>query len=1090
VLHIYCLGELQLTHDNSLLPRLATQKAASLLAYLILHPGRSHPREALAEMLWPNRPSQNARRSLHTALWQIRRSLKRAGLEPDDFFFATDQAVGWHAPASRVWLDVHDFEAGADSTEIESLQRAVALARGEFLEGLHDDWCLEERYRLQEKLLQALGRLSEHCLADHCFADALAYARRILQIDNLREEAYRAAMLALYQLGERSAALEQFAACARVLRAELGVEPSSATRALQQAIAGETLPRVAGSPSLVRAAEVEPSPRALYDPQQIPFTGRDVELRQLSDWWQAGRVPLLLIRGEAGVGKTRLAQEWSAALGYGGTRVCLGRSYAFERLLPYQAIAEAVRELLVAAPEAALSALPGWVSAQLARLLPEITERVPHAAPPGDQGQSQLFNAVARGIAHLAADGLALFVIHDLQWAGESTVALLEYLVRQRLGRNVRWLATAREEDLPGSEAGAALERLRREGLVLDLPLPRLDAAQVTAWIGQWSGLGERASSFAARLHRDTQGNPFFIAKTIEALFEAHALWDGGRGWEGAVLLSGGLPFPGTARELIEARLRRLPARSLEAIRVAAVLGKEFDLSVLRGAWGVAEEKALDALDDLLRAQLVQESATPGGRDYEFSHDKIQETVYAGLPRARRAALHRRAGAAIEAEYGTAAAAELAHHYGRSNQWPLAIQWAVRAGDRALELPAYGDARGFLEQARAQLERLEAGAVTVPVQMALSAGLCSVYWSLRSATLLMPAAEKLLSLAQAAGDARCQVEALWRLGQGMGLAKDARCQATFEQARALAEQSQSPRLPDLLHALAMYEGWSENRWELTLQRLAEALAAAERTGVRYSVGIAVGTARMFTGDLGGSLAAYQQAIIEKEELGDLAGAAVGQANLAEDYLLLHLPERARQPLARAREMTEALGRQDADVYRCLGWMHHLAGQQGPAREWLQRALDLARETAHVHYLREVFHNYCALLIDCGEPDRALGLAQELCANPAFDWGPTDLLPSYTRGLAWLALNRLDQAEADLISAVQRGERTRTSPRLWAVYATLSRLHARQGRTEAAMAATGRAEQLVASLAQSLAPFADVRQEFLGAVLPLIEYPRR
>src|SRR5579859_1872479 len=367
------MGGLRLAHGRTPLPRLATQKAGSLLAYLVLHPDRSHPRETLAEMLWPNRPGKNARRSLHTALWQVRRALKQAGLDPSDYLFATDLALEWRAPADSVWLDVREFEAGADSAEVESLQRAVELVRGEFLDGIHDDWCLDERYRLQEKLLRALTRLTEHYLAERRFADALAYARRTLQLDNLREEAYRAAMLALYHLGERTAALEQFAACARVLQAELHTEPSGETRALHQAIADESLRRLAPNPSRVIAAEAERSLRAPYDPQRIAFTGRDFELHQLSAWWQARRVPLALVSGEAGVGKTRLAQEWSAALGYAGTQVCLGRCYAFERLLPYQAIAEAVRELVARTADAALGALPAWVNAELVRLLPEMT---------------------------------------------------------------------------------------------------------------------------------------------------------------------------------------------------------------------------------------------------------------------------------------------------------------------------------------------------------------------------------------------------------------------------------------------------------------------------------------------------------------------------------------------------------------------------------------------------------------------------------------------------------------------------------------------------------------------------------------------
>jgi|DewCreStandDraft_5_1066085.scaffolds.fasta_scaffold04804_7 DNA-binding SARP family transcriptional activator len=1090
MLCVYLLGDLHLASDATWLPRLATQKAASLLAYLVMHPGRHYPREVLAEMLWPNRPSENARRSLHTALWQIRRVLKQAHLNPNDYLFASNLAIAWCAPPSSVWLDIREFETCADATEIGALQRAVELYRGEFLDGVYDDWCLEERYRLQEKLLQALSRLTDLCLVDHRFADALAFARRTLQADNLREDAYRAAMLALYQLGQRTAALDQFAVCARVLKAELNVAPSAETRALYQAIVNESLPKLTPSRPLTVAAESQQAARAPYDPERVPFAGRASELRQLSAWWQRRREPLALISGEAGVGKTRLAHEWSVAQGYLGTQVGLGHCYAFERVLPYQAIGEALRELVALTPDATLAALPGWVIAELVRLLPGLTERLPGWMPSDSQDQARLFDAITRALSHLAASQPVLFVIEDLHQAADSTLALLEYLLRRGQGnQRVRWLATARQEDLASGDINALLQRLRRDALVFEVPLKRLDAHAVAAWIGAWSGLGERASALAARLYRETEGNPFFLTETIKLLFETGELCDEGRGWEGAVLAGGGLPFPRSAQELIQARLRRLPARTLEALNVAAVMGKEFDLNVLRLAWGGSEDDALTALDDLLRAQLIRESVTSGGRDYAFTHDKIQETAYADLPGAKRAALHRRVGAALEAAYGAEAAAELVHHYRQAGEMLRAVQWGIRAGERALALSAYGDARRYLEQARENLGGLGAAAIAPEQHMALYAGLCDVYWSSRSATQLVPAAESLLSLAQATGDVPYQVEALWRLGLGYGLARDARCYATFEQARALAEEAQHRRLPNILHALATYIGWSRGDWRLALERLDEAATAARRMGVRLDVWIAIGTGRMFTSDLGGSIAAYQQAALEWEALGDQGKVAVALNNLAEDYLLLHLPERAREPLRHDQEILNTLGTEDADTLRLVGWMHHLSGDFVEARRWLQRALDLARETNHVHYLREVLHNICAFLIDAGEPERALELAQEFCSNPACDWGEADLLPAYTRGLVWLALDRLDEAEADLTLAVQKGERTHTSPRLWELYIALGRLRARQGQGQAARAAYDRARQLISELARSLDPFPDVRQEFLNAVLPRLNSPQ-
>jgi DNA-binding SARP family transcriptional activator len=1119
MLRISLLGSLRLAVDQAAapVPRLATQKATSLLAYLVTRRGREHPRESLAELFWPDRPATNARRSLHTALWHIRRALQQAGLDPDDFLTAGELAIAWHAPPARFWLDVDEFEACSAAAEPAALQHAVDLYRGGFLDGHYDDWCVQERERLEVRLLDTLARLADAALAEARFAEALLHARHSLQIDPLREDAQRAAMFALYQLGQRAAALDQFAACRERLQAELGIEPSAETRALQRAIVDETLPRrPARGGASVAPAGAWPG-ATTYDPQRIPLAGRVDERRRLDDWWQQRHESLALLVGEAGVGKTRLAEEWTSALRARGVPVRSGRCYAFERAVPYQAISELLREWLALVPDATLAAWPGWVTAQLARLLPELGERLagPAEGPragasqePAQElgqalgqelgqelGQGRLFDAVARVLAQLAASEPSLLVVDDLHWAAESTLALLEYLVhRSPLRQSLRWLVTARQEELPGGPAQALLERLQRDRLVYALPLARLGAATVAEWIGAWSGLGERASAFAARLYRETEGNPFFLTKTVESLFESGELRDEGQGWTGAALAgqaAGELPFPHTARELIRVRLRRLPARSAAVLRVAAVLGREFDADVLRAAWAGAEADLLNALDDGLRSQLIRENDAPGARDYEFSHVKIQETVYHDLSRAKRAALHRRVGTALEGEYGDAAAATLQHHYSQAGELARAVRWGVVAGERALALSAYADARRHFEQAREQFERLAPGAVSLECRLALVAGLCRVYKFWRLPARLVPAAEELLALAETAGEPARQVEALLQLGHGLGMANDTRALATLERAHALAAAVESPLLPEIVYRMGTYVGW-QGDWTRALGYFDAALAACDRFGdqrmpVRVLIGLGVG--RMFTSDLGGSIAAYQRALAEAETLGEQENAAIALNNLADDYLLLRLPGRAREPLRRAQEIYTAIGVQNLDLQRLGGVLLHQTGELAQARAALERTLALARAAHNADDERELCHDVCAVLLDLGEREPALQLAEAFRSNPALHYGDDDWLPAYTRGIVWLALGRLSEAEAELSRAAQKAERLRNTPRLWQVYAALGRLHALQGEPEAAEAACARARTLVQAIAGSLERLPDVRQEFLSAALALVDAAR-
>ena len=313
MLHIHLLGSVRLEHDAVLLPALATHKATSLLGYLVMHAGRTHRRETLAELFWPDRPATSARRSLHTALWQIRHALKQGGLDPDEFLTGNGTFVEWPLN-DAIQIDVVDFEAAVILSSTAALQRAVDLYEGPFLEGLYDNWCIEERYRLEELYLQALGSLATAYRSEGNFAVALEQTRRLLKIDPLCEDAHRVAMETLYQLHQRAAALQQYETCARLLKRELNAEPSIETRRLRAAILDESLlvlnPDLNSidlpAPVASRDRSSNTNHPLLFDATGVPFADRREELAWLTSWWTDRREPMALISGEAGAGKTRL----------------------------------------------------------------------------------------------------------------------------------------------------------------------------------------------------------------------------------------------------------------------------------------------------------------------------------------------------------------------------------------------------------------------------------------------------------------------------------------------------------------------------------------------------------------------------------------------------------------------------------------------------------------------------------------------------------------------------------------------------------------------------------------------------------------
>jgi DNA-binding SARP family transcriptional activator len=377
-LRLFLLGALDIRHDGQQVPKPPTLKSQSLFAYLALHRQRPQRRERLADLFWGDRAERRARRSLTTALWHIRRCLPR-----EDWLLA-DVHSAQLDPQADLWLDVAEFEALVARPEMSCLQAAVMLYRGAFLDGFYDDWVLNERYRLETLFAEVLARLMVGLESEGDYDSALAVGLQLLQHDPLREDAHRLAMRAYCRLGQRYAALEQYRRCQQIVQHELGTEPMAETAELYQAILAGRLE--AGQPAAVSIASVAslPSLPAGYNPLDPvvrgPLVGREPEMAFLRERYQdaqAGTGGLLLVQGEAGVGKTRLVEEFADHLRWHGVRVLWGRCYEFERLLPYQPLGEALQALLSALAPGELANLPAWILAELVHLVPELSEKLP-----------------------------------------------------------------------------------------------------------------------------------------------------------------------------------------------------------------------------------------------------------------------------------------------------------------------------------------------------------------------------------------------------------------------------------------------------------------------------------------------------------------------------------------------------------------------------------------------------------------------------------------------------------------------------------------------------------------------------------------
>ncbi len=981
-LKIRLFGNLELHRDAVLLPKPSTLKSQSLLAYLLVHRHQAHSRDKLAGLFWGERPERKARQSLSNALWHIRHALSAHTPAAPEYILADVHQVRFNT-ATDYWLDVEEFERLADSRwqmadgspnrdAICHLQSAISLYRGNFLEDFYDDWCVDERYRLEARFLTALTELIVACRALGDFEASLAYACRLLQHDPLREDVHVEVMRLYCELGDRNAALQQYQRCRAILARELGVEPMPETTALFDDIREGRL-QVRRPARAWRRPEPPERPEGrgrhpLEVTERPPLVGRERELAQLAEAWQraaAGQGGLLLVSGEAGVGKTRLVERLAESVRWRGSRVLWGRCYAYERSLPYQPLSEALRAVLPLLDEMEPAALSQWWILEMTRLLPELQERLadrPADIPlePGLE-QARLFEAVARFLGRLAESAPILLVLEDVHWGAESTLAFLHFAARHLRTNSILAVGTFRPEEVaPGHPLQRLREELRLEALVEELDLARLSSEAVEALLRGMSGLGEAAKPLAWRLYHQTEGNPFFLTETVRALFEMELLSLVDGVWAGDLdALSEGrqpLPLPRTVREAIESRLSRLSETAREVLRVAAVAGREFDFDVLQSAWTGGEETTLRALDELLRRQLIREGISPAGRDYEFNHHLIQEVVYQGLSRPQRQWLHQLVGEAMEAcrawQLGEVAV-ELAYHFEAAGAWERAVTYLLRAGDRARRAYANQDALTRYDRALEILRR----------QFPTRGGPADVNrWRLTVEFDLLAAREEVLHLLGRREDQTADLAAMADIAQALG--------DPLRQAQALDRRA--------AFALAL-DQYAEAE-EAAQAALALHRAQGNRPGESTSL-VALGRARRAAGDYPRALAHWQAALAIRQETDDRAGQGETLSYIGGVYYIQGDYHQALAHWERALAIQQQTGERAAEALGLthIGLAHEMVGDYAQALSYQDQALTLHREIGYRHGEALALANLASHACLAGDYAQALHHGEEVLA---------------------------------------------------------------------------------------------------------------
>ncbi len=683
-LAVRLLGELEVARGSRRLELPQSKKTRALLAFLVVT-GRSHRRERLCELLWD--VTDDPRGALRWSLSRLRTLVN----EPGTCRILADRSTVAFQPEEAA-VDLSELRQslarGTEAKPVQELEKLAAMFRGEFLEGLDlpdfhhfHSWCIAEREQARTEHAAILGALIARLSSRP--RDALPYARVLVRIDPLNESAHANLVRLLAAAGKRAEAEQQHAASDRLLK-ELGAPRSKELEeARRLLVARPSSPIRAGA--AISGAEAHPQwepERPVQSSADHPaeLVGRDADRERLrsalADVSARRLERILLLTGEPGIGKTRLASELVAEVrGLGGT-VLEGRAYEAEQTRPYGPWTEALGCLPA-------SSVGSTIGADLSVLLPELPYHDAH-----ERSREQVFGAVVELIAARAHSAPPVLIfLDDMQWCDEASAALLHYASRMNRHRPVLVALAAREGELPDNgPVQRLLLNLRRDGLLEEirlLPLSPDETARLARSLAPDAD-GHFAYSLSA-------GNPLFALEAARSLTRGHDM------------------LPPTLSNLVRERIGGLPARALDVLRWCAVLGPTFSLPVIAELAGAGAEELVAALETLERHALLVGMAKPErGAEYAFAHGVVRQVVYADLSEPRRRLMHLQVARCLNGMSGRCEglAEEIARHAALGGDGAMAARACVAAARRCLRVFANTEAEALARRGIYYAEQL------------------------------------------------------------------------------------------------------------------------------------------------------------------------------------------------------------------------------------------------------------------------------------------------------------------------------------------------------------------------------------------------
>jgi tetratricopeptide (TPR) repeat protein/transcriptional regulator with XRE-family HTH domain len=901
-------------------------------------------------------------------------------------------------------------------------------------------------------------------------------------------------------------ALAQAVACSGFAIRKIEADERRPSRRLAERLAQKLSIPVAERTAFLEAArsaaaasrlQVDDAPVAPADGEAAPFVGRGGEfglLIGLVARLTAGAGQVALVEGEAGIGKSRLMHELERYCASRGLATLATNCYEIERAMPYQPVIDVVAKALEAATTQTLQKLPAVSLAEIAALVPAVMERIAVPALSADfpeARQARLFGAIVQLLDALALGKQLVVIVDDIQWADDASAQFLHYFARQTARRPLLLVCAYRDEELETHQRLAALvQGIRREAHARHVPLARLRAADTEALVEGLDHPQLRLPGLAARLHRETDGNPFFLTSMLHALAEGEA----------AAASASELPLPDALRASVRARLAHVPPQARPALDIAAVLGRRFDFETLAAVTSEPEERLLQAVETLVKRRLLREEAEDGC--YDFTHDKVREVVYREIGGARRVSLHRAVAEALERRAEgepDERPARLAEHYERGHAWKKALHFLLLAAERSQKLFAMRDALHWFDRAVALAEAHSDAAEDL---MALYARRGGVRAQAGQTDGAVADIQRVLEAARARGEREKARDAVIQLGMAYRRADDYE-RATQCLTEALAE---SRAMRDERHAAdTLYHlgtvAWSNSRNREAIAYHQEAVEICERLRLDDLVAVQAyhgrGEAHFSSLEPAAAIACYERSIELARRIGDksyecenlmmIGFAWTGYMGLA-DYARAEANFNASLDIARKADLQWHMGptlfglehlRACAGHYdealeammKTMRWLESVrqtryqligydfigltlleAGRPAAAAEELRRGLELAHGAAISMWTARIQANLAIARLRMGKLD--IGPELERAADYSRRNGEGYQLARCLEGLAELALAQGDAARSlahagELLSLVEAAglKELVARARRWRGAALLAQKNAAAGREE-------------------------------------------